>query len=186
VLLVPLLLVEVEVLLELESVVLPFASVVLWCFLCFFVVVVSPLASVDVVLLVELCVVSELPVLPDCAASLLLLALPDCAASLCGIVLELLFIESLLEELCFWESLLVLCAASPLVDAPWLLSEGLWFAASAGLVGVLACDISFGVVDELSSDFGVVLSDCGVVEVSGVVVVVVLEFVVVLLVPPCL
>jgi hypothetical protein len=51
--------------LEFDSVVLPFASVVLWCFLCFFVVVVSPFASVEVLLLVELCIVSELPVLPD-------------------------------------------------------------------------------------------------------------------------
>lgn len=50
---------------------------------------------------------------------------------------------------------------------------------------MVACDINFGVVDELSSDFGVaVVSDCGVAVVSGVVVVV--EFVVVLLVPPCL
>ena len=102
--------------------------------------------------------------------------------------LELLFIESLLEELCFCVSLLVLCAASPFIDVPWpFLSEGLLFAASAGLVGVLACDINFGVVDELSSVFGVVVSDCGVAVVSGeVVVVVLLEFVVVLLVPPCL
>jgi hypothetical protein len=103
-------------------------------------------------------------------------------------VLELLFIESLLEELCFCESLLVLWAASPFIDVPWaLLSEGFLFAASAGFVGVAACDISFGVVEELSSAFGVVVSDCGVAEVSGVVVVVVLlEFVVVLLVAPCL
>lgn len=36
--------------------------------------------------------------------------------SLCGMLLELLFIESLLEELCFCVSLLVLCAASLLVD----------------------------------------------------------------------
>jgi hypothetical protein len=47
------------------SVVLPFASVDLWCFLCFFVVVVSPLASVDVVVLVALCVVSVFGALPD-------------------------------------------------------------------------------------------------------------------------
>lgn len=45
----------------LVSVELPFVSVDLWCFLCFFVIVVLPLASVDVVVLLELCMVSLLP-----------------------------------------------------------------------------------------------------------------------------
>jgi hypothetical protein len=86
-------------------------------------------------------------------------------------------------------SLLVLAEASPLTGLSVLsfASEGLWFAASAGLVGVCSCDISCscGVVE---------LSDCGVVLVlgvvllglallSGVVVVVVVDFVVVLLAP---
>jgi hypothetical protein len=51
----------VELLEELEFVsvlALPFASVALWCFLCFLVVVVLPFASVDVEVLVVLCVVS--------------------------------------------------------------------------------------------------------------------------------
>jgi hypothetical protein len=56
-------------------------------------------------------------------------------------VFDSLFIESLLDELLFCASLLVL------------------WAASAGFAGVMACDINFGVLDELSSAFGVVLSD---------------------------
>jgi hypothetical protein len=174
-LLLGLLLVElVDEELEFMSVLLPVvASVDLWCFLCFFVVVVSPLASVEVELLVELWVLSEVePVLPDCA--------PDCAASLCGIVL--------LEPL--FRSLLVFAAASPVIGLSVFsfASEGLWFAASAGFVGVCSCAIRWGVVEELLSACGVVvvLSGVlllGVVELaSGVVVVVVVVFVVVLLV----
>ena len=49
----------------LESVALPLASVDLWCFLCFLVVVWLPLASVEVVEVVVLCVVSVLGVLED-------------------------------------------------------------------------------------------------------------------------
>ena len=63
------LVVELLEVLDLVSVLsLPFASVVLWCFLCFLVVVVLPLASVDVELVVWLCVVSvegALDWLPD-------------------------------------------------------------------------------------------------------------------------
>ena len=56
--------------LEVESVALPFASVVFLCFLCFLVSVVLPLASVEVDVLVVLCASVELGVellLPDCA-----------------------------------------------------------------------------------------------------------------------
>ena len=155
----------VEVLLE--SVVLPFASVDFWCFLCFLVVVVSPFASVEVVVLVALCVVSVFGVLPACEAASLLLG--DCAASLWGMEAASLFIESLLAASVFLESLLVEEV------------EVVVLCASAGFTGAVACDINFGVVALLSA-FGVVLSDCGVAVASGVVVVVVLEFVVVLLV----
>jgi hypothetical protein len=125
------------------------------------VVVVSPLGSVVLLVLVALCVVSVLPEveLPAWAS------VPDCDwASLCDIALLSLFIESLL----------VLCAASLLVAVE--------LCASAGLAGVVAWDISCGVA-VLFSAFGVVLSDCGVALLSGVVVVVVVEFVVVPLVP---
>lgn len=78
------------------SVVLPFASVDLWCFLCFLVVVVLPSASVDVEVLVALCVVSLPAVLPDCASGLEveveLCDEVDCA-SLCGMELLSLFIS---------------------------------------------------------------------------------------------
>jgi hypothetical protein len=47
------------------SVEFPLASVVFLCFLCFFVVVVSPLASVEVEVVVELCAVSVLLGLED-------------------------------------------------------------------------------------------------------------------------
>ena len=103
--------------------------------------------------LVALCVVSVLPEVELPAWA----SVPDCDwASLCGIALLSLFIESLLVavELC----------------------------ASAGLAGVVAWDISCGLA-VLFSAFGVVLSDCGVALLSGVVVVVVVEFVVVPLVP---
>ena len=90
----------------LESVVLPLASVDLWCFLCFLVVVWLPLASVWVCVVVVLCVVSVLGALEveelDCAESDELVW----AASLCGIVL---FIEeSLLAASDLVVSLLVL------------------------------------------------------------------------------
>jgi hypothetical protein len=65
--------------------------------------------------------------------------------------------------------------------------EGLWFAASAGFVGVCSCAISCscGVVESLLSDCGVVLVLgvvlLGVALLSGVVVVVLVLLLVVLL-----
>jgi hypothetical protein len=146
----------------LVSVLLPLASVLLWCFLCFLVVVVLPLASVEDWVVVALWVVSLEPLaLPDCAEASLLC---DCA-SLCGIELLSVFIESVL-------------AASFLVVSALVEVE---LCASAGFAGVCACAIRCGVVAEL-------LSDCGVVLVLGValsgvllgVVVVVVEELVVL------
>lgn len=94
------------------SVVLPFASVALWCFLCFFVVVVSPLASVELEVLVALCVVSLAGALLDCA-SVLEVELCDCDwVSLCGIELLSLFMSL---EFALFVSAGVVWAASPLV-----------------------------------------------------------------------
>jgi hypothetical protein len=84
--------VEVVLVLELvESVELPLASIDLWCFLCFLVVVVLPFASVE---LVVLAVLVEL-----CAVSFPLLELDCDWASLCGMELcELCISLSLLAE----------------------------------------------------------------------------------------
>ena len=109
------------------------------------------MASVEVEVLVELCVVSVDG----------LVVLPDCAASLCGMELWLLFTEeSVAAVLPFCESALVLCAASLLV-----VDE---LCAAAGFAGVVAWAIMCGVVELL-------LSDCGVVLVLGVVLLGVLE-----------
>lgn len=165
---------EVLLLVELFVSVVPFASLFLWCFLCFFVVVVSPFASVEVCVLVELLVVSVEPALPDCAAASLLCDW----VSACGIELLSVFIESLPAASFLVVSLLVLCAASLLVVVE--------LCASAGFAGVCACAIRCGVVAELLSDWGVVLVFG--VALSGVLLGVVVvvdeeEFVVVLLVP---
>jgi hypothetical protein len=65
------------------------------------------------------------------------------------------FIESVLAASDFVVSLLVLCAASPLVVVELVL---VWLCASAGFTGVAAWAIMCGVV----------LSDCGVAVVSSV------------------
>jgi len=96
----------------------------------------------------------------DWVASELPEAAPDWAASLCGMLLLSLFIESLMAASDFVVSLLVLCAASPLVVVVVVVL--VWLCASAGFAGVVACAIKCGVV----------LSDCGVawgvVVLSGV------------------
>ncbi len=94
--------------------------------------------------------------------------------------MSLLMEESLAAESAFFASLLVLWAASLLVEVA---AEG--FCASAGFAGVVAWAIMCGVVEV--SDCGVVLVLgaasgvvlLGVAVLSGVVVVVVVDFVVV-------
>ncbi len=112
-----------------------------------------PLASVEVVVCVLLCMVSLPAALPDCASVLPEVELCDCA-SLCGM-------ESLLAS--------VLVVVVVVED---------WACASAGFCGATACDISCG-----GLDFGAVLSGVALVsgevlageDASGVAVVLELE-----------